>query len=160
MTEATKHDDGIVDVKQGRLAPMLSSSNRIWETPPELFKELDDEFHFTLDACATEDNAKCKQFFTEKDDALTLEWPSGVIWCNPPYGRGIGLWLWRGAKATTEHGATVVFLLPSRTDTLWFHTWHGAGRVEVRFIKGRIKFVGADHPAPFPSMLMIFRPVS
>jgi phage N-6-adenine-methyltransferase len=125
-----------------------------WETPPAFFAELDAEFGFTLDACATAATAKCGAFFTPADDALLRSW-DGVVWMNPPYGRQISAWV---EKAFTEavRGATVVCLLPARTSTAWWHDYCMRG--EVRFIRGRLKFVGAPSAAPFPSAVVIFRP--
>lgn len=68
---------------------LFSSKSEMWETPQELFDILNDEFHFTVDVCATKDNAKCENFFTPEMDGLKQEW-TGACWCNPPYGRGIG----------------------------------------------------------------------
>jgi phage N-6-adenine-methyltransferase len=131
----------------------FSSQRDTWETPHELFRTLDQEFGFTLDVCALPANAKCKRFFTPEDDGLTRPW-DGVCWMNPPYGRDIGRWM---RKAWHEHqrGVTVVCLVPARTDTAWWHDY--AARGEVRFLRGRVRFVGARHSAPFPSAVVIFR---
>lgn len=129
---------------------MFSSKTDLWETPQELFDELNQEFHFTLDVCATAENAKCDRFYSPADDGLSLPW-NEVCWCNPPYGREISKWV---AKAY-ESNCLVVMLLPARTDTKWFHKYclpHG----EIRFIKGRIRFGNAKNAAPFPSMIVIF----
>ena len=123
-----------------------------WATPQDLFDELDKEFHFTLDVCASDWNAKCKKYFTEKDDGLKQDW-TGVCWMNPPYGREIGKWI---KKASEIQGGVVVALLPARTDTKWFHDYIYK-KAEIRFIKGRVKF-GGKGPAPFPSMIVIFNP--
>jgi phage N-6-adenine-methyltransferase len=131
----------------------FSSENSRWETPQELFNTLDKEFGFTLDACATPETAKCEQFFTEEDDALLQEW-RGVVWCNPPYGREIDRWL-RKAYLSALEGASVVCLVPSRTDIRWWHEYAMKG--EVRFLRGRLKFGGARHGAPFPSAVVVFR---
>lgn len=133
---------------------MFSSKTYMWETPQEFFDKLDDEFHFTLDACATSENAKCKRFYDEVQDGLTQSW-NGVVWCNPPYGRKItGKWVKKGYESALG-GATVVMLLPARTDTAWFHDYV-YGKAEIRFIRGRIKFGGSKNAAPFPSMVAIF----
>lgn len=135
---------------------MFSSKTDMWSTPDDLFQKLDDEFHFSVDVCATKDNAKCKQFYTPEDDGLSKKW-GGYAWCNPPYGRTVGKWV---EKAHSEQmaGNTVVMLLPVRTDTKWFHDHiYKKSGVEIRFIKGRLKFGGAQNPAPFPSMIVIFR---
>lgn len=131
---------------------LFSSKSEMWETPQELFDNLNAEFHFTVDVCATKDNAKCEKFFTPEMDGLKQEW-TGVCWCNPPYGRGIGKWMKKAAEAQ----ATVVCLVPARTDTKWFHDWV-LNRAEIRFIRGRLHFNGSKNSAPFPSMLVIYQP--
>lgn len=136
-------------------AVMFSSKSAEWETPQELFDELNDEFHFTLDVCATAENAKCKHYYTQKQDGLAQPW-KGTVWCNPPYGRSIGSWVRRGLFASAA-GHTVVMLLPARTDTRWFHDYI-LGKAEIRFIRGRLKFGGSKNSAPFPSMVVVFRP--
>lgn len=132
-------------------ALMFSSKTDMWATPQAFFDELDREFHFTLDACAIKENAKCDRFFSPEDDGISQEW-IGTVWCNPPYGRAIGNWV----KKAAESKATVVMLLPARTDTRWFHDYIYQ-KAEVRFIKGRIKFGESKNAAPFPSMVVIFR---
>ena len=124
------------------------------ELPEPFFDELNQEFGFTLDACAVPDNAKCERYYTPEQDGLSQPW-DGVVWCNPPYGREVGKWVRRGLMAS-ENGATVVMLLPARTDTKWFHDYI-YGRAEIRFIRGRLKF-GGGNSAPFPSMVVVFSP--
>lgn len=135
---------------------MFSSKTDLWETPQEFFDGLNEEFHFTLDVCALPENAKCEKYYTPEQDGLSQDW-RGVVWCNPPYGREVGKWVqkaWRSAVL----GATVVMLLPARTDTKWFHEYiYGKGNNEVRFIKGRLKFGDCNNSAPFPSMVVVFR---
>lgn len=137
------------------LSPCFSSSKMDWETPQDLFDRLNAEFHFEWDVCASKDNAKCACFWTEKDNALGKSWKNKTCWMNPPYGWEIGLFM---AKAYLEscEGATVVCLVPSRTDTAWWHNYAMKG--EIRFLKGRLKFVGAAFSAPFPSAVVVFRP--
>ena len=132
---------------------LFSSKTDMWETPKWLFDELDNEFHFELDVCATVENAKCLSFYTKEQDGLTLPW-TGVCWCNPPYGKEIGKWVEKAHRSATE-GATVVMLVPSRTDTKWFHEF-AYKKAEIRFIKGRLKFGDSKNSAPFPSMILIF----
>lgn len=133
---------------------MFSSKTDMWETPHDFFDKLDDEFHFTLDVCATPENAKCEKFYTEQDDGLSKPW-TGVVWCNPPYGKGISRWI-LAANAARAAGNTVVMLLPARTDTRWFHDLV-LGKAEIRFVRGRLKFGGSNNSAPFPSMVAVFR---
>ena len=129
---------------------MFSSKTDLWETPQELFDKYDAVYHFETDVCAFPENAKCKRFFTPEMDGLKQEW-TGVCWCNPPYGRQIGKWVEKAVKSS----ATVVMLLPARTDTKWFHDWClPYGKIE--FLKGRLKFGGCANFAPFPSMIVIF----
>lgn len=131
----------------------FSSASDNWATPPEFFASIEKEFgKFDLDVCASASNAKCKVYFTEKDDGLRQRW-SGKIWMNPPYGRTIGKWM-KKAYDSARSGAFVVCLIPARTDTSWWHEY--AARGTVRFIRGRLKFGGHKNSAPFPSALVIF----
>ena len=133
---------------------MFSSETDMWATPQDFFDKLNEEFNFQLDVCATAENAKCEKYYTKEQDGLSMPW-TGTCWCNPPYGRDIGKWV---AKAyASSAGATVVMLLPARTDTRWFHDYI-YGKSEIRFIKGRLKFGGSKNSAPFPSMVVIYRP--
>ena len=132
----------------------FSSATDMWSTPQEFFDQLDSEFGFTLDVCSTHENAKCDQHFTESEDGLSQVW-DGVCWMNPPYGRTIGKWM-RKAWESSLTGATVVCLVPARTDTAWWHDY--AIRGDVRFLRGRLKFGGSANPAPFPNAVVVFRP--
>jgi len=129
-----------------------------WATPKSLFDELDAEFGFTVDVCANEHNFKVANYFDIERDGLAQVW-DGVVWMNPPYGRTIKLWMQKAYQAWLS-GATVVCLVPSRTDTAWWHDY-AAKATEIRFIRGRVKFVSSDGsgdaPAPFPSAIVIFR---
>ena len=130
---------------------MFSSNSELWETPQELFDRQNEIYRFETDVCALPENAKCNNFYTPEMDGLKQEW-KGSCWCNPPYGRQIGKWV---EKAATS-AATVVMLLPARTDTKWFHDYClPYGKVE--FLKGRLKFSNSKNPAPFPSMIVVFK---
>lgn len=138
------------------LAPALFSSRTdMWATPPALFAQLHAEFGFDLDVCAVAENAKCPRFFSPADDGLRQTW-RGRCWMNPPYGRSIGRWVAKARESAATTAELVVCLLPARTCTAWFHD-HILGVAEVRFIRGRVKFGDARHPAPFPSMLAVYR---
>jgi site-specific DNA-methyltransferase (adenine-specific) len=134
-----------------------------WETPPEVFGPLNEEFGFTIDVAADEFNTKVPGHYfgtgnLASPDGLLADWSGHVCWCNPPYSQ----WQKWVEKAAEEYrrGATIVMLLPARTDTVAFHEyiWNHSN-VEIRFVRGRIKFVGAEHGAPFPSMIVVFRGV-
>ena len=133
----------------------FSSGNDVWATPLPLFRQLDEEFHFTLDVCAHKENAKCERFFSRVDNGLVQAWGREMCWMNPPYGDEIGNWM-KKAYLARQDGATVVCLVPSRTDTEWWHEYAMHG--EIRFIRGRLKFGGAKDSAPFPSAIVVFRP--
>lgn len=136
---------------------MFSSATDNWSTPQDFFDKLNDEFHFTLDVCADENNHKCEHYYTKEIDGLSRPW-IGTVWCNPPYGRKIGEWVRRAYISSQIGSATVVMLLPARTDTRWFHEYiYNKSNTEIRFIKGRLKFGGCKNSAPFPSMVVIFR---
>lgn len=134
---------------------MFSSKTDLWETPQEFFDRLNEEFHFTLDVCALPENAKCEKYYTPEMNGLHQIW-EGVCWCNPPYGREIGNWVFKALASRNLSDATVVMLLPARTDTKWFHDYI-LDKAEIRFIRGRLKFGGCKNSAPFPSMVVIFR---
>lgn len=70
-----------------------------WATPQDFFDALDQEFHFTLDTASTPENAKCKRFYTEKEDGLSQSWDNEIVWCNPPYGRGLNNWVKKASEA-------------------------------------------------------------
>lgn len=137
---------------RSRLDVHFSSRNDEWETPDDFFAELDAVFHFDLDACASQHNAKCPRFFTKEEDALKHRW-RGTVWMNPPYGREITPFM-RKAYKESLLGATVVCLVPSRTDNDWWHRY--AKRGERYHLRGRLWFKGAKAPAPFPSAIVIF----
>lgn len=137
----------------GFTSGMRSSNSDEWSTPPQIFEELDAEFHFTLDVASTDGNALCERHYTKSDDGLSQPW-TGSVWCNPPYGRKIGRWL---RKAALENdGGVTVCLVPARTDTAWWHDWVVGHASEVRFIRGRLKFGDSNASAPFPSAVVVY----
>ncbi len=173
---------------------MFSSLSDEWETPDDLFNELNKEFNFTLDPCATHENHKCNKYYTKEDDGLSKDWSKEVVFMNPPYSRaekpckpnckksicirrgyhidkykpGQEDWI-RKAYEEYKKGATVVMLLPARTDTEAFHKYIYKKATEIRFLKGRLKFKNRllpswnedgnykVSPAPFPSMIVIYK---
>ena len=151
MSWGSEYEAAQRDIDMGINKGLFTSNTDLWETPQDFFDRLDEEFHFDLDVCALPENAKCQRYFTPEQDGLSQEW-IGTCWCNPPYGREIGKWVEKAAAAK----ATVVMLLPARTDTQWFHQYI-YDKAEIRFIKGRIKFSGSRNSAPFPNMICVFR---
>lgn len=141
--------------QDSNLAVHFSSRSDEWTTPASLFAALDLEFHFTLDPCATRENATCKRYFTRAENGLLQDWRGHVVFMNPPYGRSVGAWM-RKAFESACQGATVVCLVAARTDTKWWHLY--AARGEIRFLEGRVRFGGRKCAAPFPSAIVIFRP--
>jgi len=132
-----------------------------WATPDEVFKPLDAEFSFTLDPCATAQNARCEKYFTEDDDGLSQSWFAERVFMNPPYGKKIYDWV---AKAHEEarKGALIVGLLPNATGTSWFRAnVSGLSGSDLRFHRGRIPFIKPDgtkaSPA-FDSIIAVWRP--
>lgn len=127
-----------------------------WETPQDFFDKLNAEFHFTLDAAASDENAKCERYFTIETDGMNQDWGGATVWLNPPYGPAIPAWMEKAYYESLK-GATVVVLVPSRTDTKWWHTY-AEKAAERRFVKGRLKFGGCKAAAPFASVVIVFRP--
>lgn len=153
-TKANEPGTNVPEPEDRRLGFMMSSASDEWETPQDLYNDVAAEFAPQLDVCALPSSAKCERYFTPDDDGLAQEW-DGVCWMNPPYGAEIGRWV---AKAHTSalDGATVVCLVPARVETNWW--WDHCRFGEIRFIRGRLKFGGAESGAPFPSALVIFAP--
>lgn len=134
---------------------LFSSNSDEWATPPSIFDDLNKEFDFNLDPCATKDNHKCEKYFTKEDDGLSKNWGGCRVFCNPPYS-DISRWVEKAFYETRQEKTTVVLLIPSRTDTRYFHDYIYQ-RSEIRFIKGRLKFNDSINSAPFPSMIVVFR---
>lgn len=131
---------------------LFKSQSVEWATPKSVYDALDAEFHFNFDPCP----------LGGQDDGLATlfcSWAGKRVFCNPPYGPGIGNWLKRGFDAEIA-----VYLLPARTDTKWFHEIVLSKATEIRFIKGRLYFVdqngNAEGRAPFPSMIVVFKKIT
>lgn len=136
---------------------MFSSNTNEWATPQAFFDELNKEFAFTLDPCATAQNAKCSRFFTKEINGLAQSWRGETVFCNPPYGRDISKWVAKAFAETAAGGGTiVVMLIPARTDTAYFHDYI-YGKHEIRFVRGRLHFNDSKAGAPFPSMVVVMR---
>lgn len=131
----------------------FSSATEMWATPQDFFEKYNQVFDFKTDVCASPENAKCGNYYTEEMDGLAQSW-SGSCWMNPPYGRTIKSWMRKAYEASLQ-GATVVCLVPARTDTAWWHEYAIKGDIE--FIRGRLKFGGHKNSAPFPSAVVVFR---
>ena len=137
-------------------AYMPTSKTDDWTTPADLFDQANGFHDFHLDAAASSSNRLCEQWFgldhpdVNRRDGLTGQW-IGRTWVNPPYGRGIYDWV----KKAASHDDLVMMLLPSRTDTKWFHEFV-LPNAHLQFIKGRLKFGAGIIPAPFPSILVTF----
>jgi len=145
-----------------------SSEDMDWRTPPELFKQLDREFRFTLDAASSCDNALCSTYLTPQDDAIQTGWwrvqttqpGPPTVWLNPPYGRSVGIWVDKAIEEA-QRGCTVVMLTMACTDTQWWaRAWRAAH--EVRFITGRVHFLNSEgeraNAAPKGSAIIVLRP--
>ena len=134
---------------------LLTSKDQTWTTPKAFFEELNNEFKFTLDAFASDENALCESYFTEEQNSLQQDWSGHTVFMNPPYGRMIGKCV---AKAWEEaqKGTTVVALIPARTDTTYWHDYIFGHATDIRYIKGRLKFGDGKNPAPFPSAVVVW----
>ncbi len=145
-----------------------SSKSAEWETPKDLFAKLNEKYGFDIDVCATHENALCEDYWTVEEDALGQDWAGAVCYMNPPYGREIGEFM-RKAYRESQKGATVVCLVPARTDTSWWHEYAMKG--EITFIRGRLRFINRTFPswredgdfkispACFPSAIVVFNAV-
>ena|SRR5690242_3521038 len=127
-----------------------------WETPEPLFKQLDDEFNFTLDPCCEIETAKCPKYYTIDDDGLSKDWSGETVFCNPPYSNGnIDKWMEKCYRESLKQKTTVVALVAVSTSARWWHMWV-INKAELRFIERRVKFVGAPYTATFSSVIVVF----
>lgn len=143
-----------MDNRAGYMQTMAARAD--WSTPQALYDFWARIYRFEIDVAATPENAKCPRSFDTDADGLVQPWAPATCWMNPPYGAGLPRWI---AKADREArlGATIVALLPARTDTAWWHDYID-GKRWVRFLRGRVTFEGAKHNAPFPSVIVVFQP--
>jgi len=137
-----------------------------WSTHWDFFNPLNDEFKFTIDVAADKENCKINRFYSIENDGLKQDWSNEIVWCNPPYGRNVPDWLKKGKECAEKNNTVSVFLIPARTNTVWFHNICLKAD-EIRFVKGRPKFYNfankdkeATHGLPVPLCLVIFRPNS
>tara|TARA_R110000824_G_scaffold27426_13_gene93261 strand:- start:1476 stop:1949 length:474 start_codon:yes stop_codon:yes gene_type:complete len=139
---------------------MFSSNSNDWGTPQLFFDKLNDKFEFTLDPCATKKNAKCKKYYTVKDDGLSKSWEGETVFVNPPYSRKeLKQWVAKSYEESRKENTTVVLLCPARTDTRYFHDYMMKAS-ELHFVKGRLKFENSNkeaNSAPFPSVIAVFK---
>ena len=136
----------------------FSSNKQEWATPIDLFKKIDEEFHFTLDLAADCSNTKCEKYFSEKDDSLKQNW-DGVCWLNPPYGSKeykLENWIKKAYNESLKENNIIVMLIPARTNTKWWHKYCMTSS-EIKFICGRPKFGDAKHGLPQPLALIVFK---
>lgn len=159
-TVAASDNPAVVNGMKTRNNGRYNGNGREWATPPEVFEPLHREFGFTLDVCATAENAKCQRFVTESENGLARSWAGERVWMNPPYGREIYAWT-RKAREESAAGALVVGLLPASTDLAWWHD-DVVGRARVRYLRGRVRFL-TDGPYRasgfFASVVVVWRPL-
>ena len=146
---------------------MMENSRSKWSTPQCLFDVLDREFKFTLDAAASEENAKCDKFYTREQDSMSIEWRDERVFLNPPYSRksiesyGVEGWLAKAHVSASQHGSLVVVLTPGDCSTGWFAKYAELAS-EVRLLNPRVKFVpppGVKESSPEKgNALFVFRP--
>jgi site-specific DNA-methyltransferase (adenine-specific) len=139
------------------MSDFLDKDSDEFGTPDALWSQLDGEFHFTFDACATPQNSKTPGYWTKQEDALKQDWSGLRVFCNPPYSRGNVKDFFFKAFQETRKGncQLVVLLIPAYTERDWFHKYRN--EFEVRFIKGRVKFKGGESSARGNHMILIFR---
>ena len=134
----------------------FSSKTNEWYTPHDFYSELNKEFNFNLDPCATHENKKCETYYTKEENGLNKSWGGYNVFMNPPYGREIKHWVKKAYEESLKDNTIVVCLIPSRTDTSYWHDFIFGKATDIRFLRGRLKFGGSKNPAPFPSAVIVF----
>ena len=140
-----------------KLAVHFSKKSDEWASPQRLVEILRKVFKISLDVCSTDFNKICERHFTKLLDGLKQSWAREVAFMNPPYSE-IGVWMRKAYESALNEGATVVCLVPARTDTKWWHEFVMQGNNQIVFLKGRLKFGNSKNSAPFPSVLIVMRP--
>ena len=141
---------------------IMTSDKQDWETPQELFDNLNSEFDFELDAFASAKNAKCKHFFTEQDDSFKQDWTKyKSIFINPPYTSKVQDEVLKKINDTisSDWRGVIVLLIPARTDTKRWHDYIFNKADDIRFIKGRLRFEVDGIPSgssTFPSEVIVY----
>lgn len=115
---------------------MFTSNTAEWATPQAFFDELNAEFHFTLDPCATPQNAKCPKYYTKEQDGLSQSWDGERVFCNPPYGREIGKWIEKASREVCGGGVHRCCYARSRPHGHEIfsrvHLWQGGNKIYSR----------------------------
>jgi site-specific DNA-methyltransferase (adenine-specific) len=139
---------------------IMSSESNKWYTPKYITDYIESNYgKITLDPCASDWRKIANINYTKEDDGLSKEWNEDLVFVNPPYGRGIKLWVEKCVKEQIKHKNTIIMLIPARPDTSYWHDFIFPNYKEIFFIKGRIKFdriEGDSESAPFPSCLVVF----
>lgn len=151
-------DPLILRAKRKRQHALFTSKWQDWKTPRELYEKLNAEFQFNFDPCPPNRTIRSYGSLQSVLDGLSQNWGTRNF-INPPY-KEVSKWV---AKAYRESlkGKLCVLLTASRTDTRWFHEFALPHAREIRFIRGRLKFIDPRTneegcPAPFPSVIIIF----
>lgn len=158
MSNLTKMACPKSSIARSRNAGRWKGKGSNWATPPELYEALNKEFGFTLDVCAEAWNAKHSNYIAEEQNSLLSDWKNNVCFMNPPYGKILVEWIKKAYESSLK-GALVVCLVPSATDTAWWHEYAMKG--EIRFLRNRPRFLtieGKWQQTFTPSSIVIFRP--
>lgn len=146
-------EDLVLSTAEKKFGALFSSNSNEWCTPKWLFEALNQEFNFTVDSASTHENALCERHWTKAEDGLLQSWDFERVFCNPPYGRELKQWV---KKASGIENGVAVLLIPSRTDTSYWHDYIFGKATDIRFMRGRLKFSNSKNSAPFPSAIVIF----
>lgn len=133
---------------------MFSNESDEWETPNDFYKMLNERFCFSLDPCATKENHKCSNYYTIENNGLKQNWEKNIVFVNPPYSNNKE-WVEKCYNEGQKPHTTVVLLVPSRTDTKYWHEYCMKSE-KIFFVKGRLKFSNQENSAPFPSAVVVF----
>ena len=133
---------------------VFSHNTDEWQTPKDLYNELNSLFNFTLDPCANNENHLCDKYYTKEENGLLQSWAGETVFCNPPYS-DCASWVKKCFIENYINNITIVLLIPVRTDTKYFHDFIYR-KAEINFIKGRLRFSNSKKDAPFPSMIVVY----
>jgi phage N-6-adenine-methyltransferase len=152
-------------IAKNTLSFSTSKVMKYLRTPPNIWEELTNEFDFTIDACASDENHLLPKYYTQENSCLTKDWTGEVVYCHPLFDMHIGNFV----KKSAEEKATTVMLLPASTHTRYFHRYcYKNPKCEIRFLEKPNKGFRFGHDGGIeddptkigyikPLMILIFR---
>ena len=120
------------NISKQTLSFSCSKKMKYLRTPTDIWEELKQEFDFTIDLCASDENHLLERYYTIDNSALDKDWNGEIGYVHPLFDGKIGKFVEKASKSK----GTFVFLLPASTHTKYFHDYfYKKENVEIRFLR-------------------------